>query len=103
MFDDDDLMLDLLARRAVDGNAVETTREAGQRADVRIDRRAAVVFDQIVVDVNPIHRGAGGVHLVEKGKKSSTKWGKGSAACMPSWASVGDTCIGGEAILAMVP
>ena len=43
-------------------------REACQRAHVRIDRGAAVVFDQIVMDMNPIHRGAGGVHLVEEGK-----------------------------------
>ena len=41
-------------------------REAGQRAHVRIDRGAAIVFDQVVVDMNPIHRGAGGVHLVEE-------------------------------------
>ena len=43
-------------------------REARQRAHVRVDRRAPVVFDQIVVDMNPIHRGAGGVHLVEEGE-----------------------------------
>ena len=62
-------MFDLLERReAVDGNPVEPAREAGKRTDVRIDRRAAVVLDQIVMDVNPIHRGAGGVHLIEKGK-----------------------------------
>ena len=62
-------MLDLLERReCVDRNAVEPTTEARQRADVRVDRGAPVVFDQIVVDVNPIHRCAGGVHLVEERK-----------------------------------
>ena len=54
--------------RLRDGNAVETAGKAGQRADVRVDRRATVVLEQIVVDVNPIHGGAGGVHLVEKGE-----------------------------------
>jgi hypothetical protein len=35
---------------------------------VRVDRRAPIVFDQIVVDVNPIQRCAGGVHLIEERK-----------------------------------
>ena len=60
-------MLDPLERRQPLGrNAVETAAEACQRAHVRVDRGAAIVFDQIIVDMNPIHRGAGGVHLVQK-------------------------------------
>ena len=34
-----------------------------------VDRRAPVILDQIVMDMDPIHRGAGGVHLVEERKE----------------------------------
>ncbi len=63
-------MLDLLAERElVRRNGVEPAGEAREGTDVRVDRRTPVILDQIVVSMDTIHRGAGGVHLVEKGKE----------------------------------
>ena len=62
-----DLVFDLFFRgQVLDGNAVETTAKAREGAHVRVDRRSPVILDQVIVDVDPIHRGAGGVHFVEK-------------------------------------
>ena len=69
MFADDDLVLDLFARVEVRvGNAVEAPRETREGADVRVDRRAPVVFQQVIVDVDPIHGRPGGVDLIEEGE-----------------------------------
>ena len=61
-----DLVFDLLLwREVLDGNAVEASAEACEGADMTVDRRTPEVLDQVVVDMDPIHRGAGGVHFVE--------------------------------------
>jgi hypothetical protein len=60
-------MFDLLDRAQVGRrDALEPTQESGQRADVRVDRRTPVVFEKIIVDVNPIQGGPGGVYLIEE-------------------------------------
>jgi hypothetical protein len=62
-------VLDLLDRgKPIDRNPVKTPAESGQGAHMGIDRRAPIVLDEIVVNVDPIHGRAGWVHLVEKRK-----------------------------------
>lgn len=59
-------MLDLLPEgQGRDRDAVEPAGETGQRADMGLDRAAAVVLDQVVVNVNAIHGRPGGVDLVK--------------------------------------
>jgi hypothetical protein len=59
-------MLDLFGQgeeRRVD--LPEPASEAGQRADVRLYRGTAEVFEQVVVEVHPVHARLARKHLLE--------------------------------------
>ncbi len=63
-------MLDLFALGEVlERDAVEATRKSRERANVRIDRRAAVILEEIIMNMDPIHGRAGGVHFVKERKE----------------------------------
>ena len=62
----DDGVLDALGfRKALERNRVETARKAGERAEMRFDRGPAEVFEQVVVEMDAVHRGGGGTDLVQ--------------------------------------
>ena len=59
-------VLDLLHfRERVDGDRVQAPGETRQGAQVRVDRGAAEVLEEVVVEVNTVQRGAGRVRLVQ--------------------------------------
>ena len=56
-----------LARGEMIGrDAVEPAGKPGQRAYMGVDRRTPVIFEQIIVDVNAVHRRPSGVDLIEE-------------------------------------
>ncbi len=65
----DDGVLDLFGvGQIVDRDRLQPPREAGQRARVRVDRRFAEVFEEVVVQMDAIHRRARRMRLVEIGQ-----------------------------------